>query len=290
MPQVYPLPLNSQSKFVQDSATRCDNGASRGVAQSGSAPALGAGGPQFESERPDHPENLPSLASASWTAVLGLSLVVGSMNSAYDGTKADGAKARTHRICLRPNMVDGFPSFEQMRAAALSSPQRAATAPSSEAAAAASPNARRGGVAVRSVAALEPQILLVDDDPIVLKLTQTVLAGAGYRVATAANASEAIRAFHRQRGIGLVVTDVHMPGLNGLELAEMIAIERPATPIVVMSGAILTVEQMALIRRRSWSFVDKPLSVPRLLSVISILLRRPCAPAARAPVALPKAG
>lgn len=127
---------------------------------------------------------------------------------------------------------------------------------------------------VRPVRATRNHILLVDDDPLLLRLTEAVLTAEGYRIHSCSDALRALAEFRRHPGINLLLTDIHMPpGMSGLELAGKISAENPDLPVVVMSGAIVSREQESLMREHSWAFVDKPLSVPRLLSVVSILLR-----------------
>ncbi len=136
-----------------------------------------------------------------------------------------------------------------------------------------------------------PRILLVDDDPAILHLTETVLAASGYRVCSATDASRALAVLRQHADINLLLTDVNLsPGISGLELAEIVTTQKPTLPVVIISGDIMTAEQAALMRHRSWAFVDKPLLMPRLLSVISIVLRRPAVRVAAASIELPRAG
>jgi CheY-like chemotaxis protein len=66
-----------------------------------------------------------------------------------------------------------------------------------------------------------PVILLVEDEPLVRKVTCEVLQSAGYRVLKAKNSAEAIRIFSQHREeIDLLLTDVVMPGRSGRELAH----------------------------------------------------------------------
>lgn len=128
---------------------------------------------------------------------------------------------------------------------------------------------------VDSACAAGPRILLVDDDPVLLHLSETVLGNEGYQVHSCSDAEEALLSYRRQPEIDLLLTDIQMPpGISGLELAEMLTRQRPTLPVVIVSGAIIQEEQQRLMLERGWSFIDKPLSVPRLLSVISIMLRR----------------
>jgi CheY-like chemotaxis protein len=146
----------------------------------------------------------------------------------------------------------------------------------------------------RSVASAHtggPRILLVDDDPVLLNLSETVLVAEGYQVQSCSNAEDALLSYRRHPDIDLLLTDIQMPpGMSGLELAEMLTHQRPALPVVVLSGAIIREDQRKMMLQRGWSFIDKPLSVPRLLSVISIMLRRRPARSSDASIPLRKVG
>ncbi len=153
---------------------------------------------------------------------------------------------------------------------------------------------RKGSSLPRSTASAHtggPRILLVDDDPILLHLSETVLVAEGYQVHSCGSAEDALLSFRRQPEIDLLLTDIQMPpGVSGLELAETLTHQKPALPVVVMSGATIPEDQQRLMLQRGWSFIDKPLSVPRMLSVLSIMLRRLPARSSIASVPLRKTG
>jgi CheY-like chemotaxis protein len=79
-------------------------------------------------------------------------------------------------------------------------------------------------------------VLVVDDDPDVLTLTSDLLSADGYRVLQASDGNGALAIFERETEIRLIVTDVVMPGMNGLELAQRVKRHRPDMPILYVSG------------------------------------------------------
>jgi DNA-binding response OmpR family regulator len=94
----------------------------------------------------------------------------------------------------------------------------------------------------------QPVILLVDDEPAIRNMTRIVLEDEGYFILTAANGEEALRLSRTFPGaIHLLLTDVEMPGLNGLQLRERLREERPATKVLLMSGAAGVAEEQALL-------------------------------------------
>jgi CheY-like chemotaxis protein len=80
-------------------------------------------------------------------------------------------------------------------------------------------------------------VLVVDDEAIVRRFASRVLAEAGYNVATAADGAEALEVV-RGRGdpVRVVVSDIVMPRLNGVQLLEALSLSHPDLPIILMSG------------------------------------------------------
>lgn len=80
-------------------------------------------------------------------------------------------------------------------------------------------------------------ILAVDDEPIVIRSVTAALAAAGYRVIVAENGAAGLEAFLADpNAIDLVLADVIMPGLSGLEMVARMQQIRPGLKIVLMSG------------------------------------------------------
>src|SRR5688572_27395476 len=82
-----------------------------------------------------------------------------------------------------------------------------------------------------------PVILVVDDDQAVRQVAARVLQRAGYEVLQAGEGAEALRVAREHQGrLDLLLTDVVMPGMNGRELGERLAEERPETRLLYMSA------------------------------------------------------
>ena len=78
-------------------------------------------------------------------------------------------------------------------------------------------------------------ILVVDDDPRLREVVRRLLGHAGYDVSEAGSAEEAV-AHLQARRFGLVLSDVHMPGRNGMALAAEIRAQFPATAVIMLTG------------------------------------------------------
>ena len=83
---------------------------------------------------------------------------------------------------------------------------------------------------------MEPvRVLLVEDDDDNRELMAEVLATAGFEVVSAASGREGLRSL-AERSVDVIVTDVGMPGMGGLELASAAKAVAPSVPIIVVTG------------------------------------------------------
>ena len=122
------------------------------------------------------------------------------------------------------------------------------------------------------------KILVVDDDPVVGKSFNRVLTDKGYIVITAQNAAEALTKL-QEGGYEAVFTDIKMPGMDGLELAERVKAKTPWTPVVIITG-YGTVENEARAKAAGVSaFLQKPLS-PEMIEGSAANALREAEPAA----------
>jgi len=80
-----------------------------------------------------------------------------------------------------------------------------------------------------------PRILVVEDDPHLRPVVVLLLQHAGYDVAETASGAAALQ-FWRESGADLVLTDIKMAGMSGIELILQLRAQAPALPIVAMSG------------------------------------------------------
>ena len=103
------------------------------------------------------------------------------------------------------------------------------------------------------------KVLVVDDDPAVRKSIDRVLTGKGYAVITAENGEEALRKLNEEK-YDLVYTDIRMPGMSGLEVAEQVKARKPWTPVVIITGYGTDAAQARAKAAGVSSFVHKPLS------------------------------
>jgi two-component system KDP operon response regulator KdpE len=130
------------------------------------------------------------------------------------------------------------------------------------------------------------RILVVDDEPQILRSLRTTLASHGYDVQTAATGEEALAALDG-RLPDLVVLDLVLPGLSGLEVCRRLR-ARSSLPILVLSARGDERDKVAALDLGADDYLTKPFGVNELLARIRAALRR--AVGARGPSAVVEAG
>ncbi len=117
-------------------------------------------------------------------------------------------------------------------------------------------------------------ILLVDDDPRIRVLTRSFLERNGYNVLTCGNADHAAAVAESTVPIDLLITDLNMPRRSGMDLGQQLRQLRPRTPVLLVSGQILTSEHLDQLHQNGWTFLDKPFALPKLLASIHGILHK----------------
>lgn len=116
-------------------------------------------------------------------------------------------------------------------------------------------------------------VLLAEDEALVAMAVEDLLTDAGYRVTVARNGLEALDAFSRDPA-DLLVTDVRMPGLDGLGLTERLREMRPSLPVVVMTGHMLTSMVVVTPSAAKTTIFMKPVPSVQLLEAVEASLPR----------------
>jgi two-component system, response regulator PdtaR len=92
--------------------------------------------------------------------------------------------------------------------------------------------------------ALNPIVLVVEDEPLLLMYSVDIVTDAGFETLEAANADAAMRILLSRNDIGVVFTDVQMPGcMDGLKLAHTIRQTWAQIKFIITSGYVMTAEQ-----------------------------------------------
>ena len=113
-------------------------------------------------------------------------------------------------------------------------------------------------------------ILLVEDEPFVLRIMKDILESHRFTVYTASNAEEGIRVAREQRDIlNLLVTDVMLPATNGVELSIQLKKEIPSLKVLFMSGyAPENIAHMKKFEQES-NFIQKPFIINDFMNAVN---------------------
>ena len=115
------------------------------------------------------------------------------------------------------------------------------------------------------------RVLIVDDEPQVLRLLRTALTERGYDVATAGNGEEALASLEH-RLADVVILDLVMPGLSGLDVCRIVR-ERSAVPIIVLSARGDEHDKVRALDLGADDYLTKPFGMEELLARIRVALR-----------------
>ncbi len=121
-------------------------------------------------------------------------------------------------------------------------------------------------------------LLLVDDEKPMLEVGREILETLGYTVATAGSGQEALDRLDSDSGIDLVICDLVMPGMSGIELCETILKQHPRTRLLVSSGFSRDCESSELLQRDDIGFIQKPFAISELSVTLRDILDRQPAP------------
>ncbi|HVT61788.1 MAG TPA: response regulator [Thermoanaerobaculia bacterium] len=111
---------------------------------------------------------------------------------------------------------------------------------------------------------MKARVLVVDDEPSLLRLTEYSLRAEGYTVTTAETAAEGLRKVHTERP-DLLVLDVMLPDMSGVEVCQQIR-GNPETadlPIIMLSARALTTDKVKGLRSGADEYVTKPVDSAR---------------------------
>lgn len=113
-------------------------------------------------------------------------------------------------------------------------------------------------------------ILLVDDDDEVRRAIGQFLIGRGHHLQTASDGAEALR-FLVDHPPDLVISDIQMPGMDGIAFLKAVRREFPDLPVILMTGYATVETAIAALRNRAYDYLKKPIQLEELLTCIQRL-------------------
>ena len=119
----------------------------------------------------------------------------------------------------------------------------------------------------------QERVLVVDDEPIVTEVVQRYLAREGYRVTVAADGESALK-LARETGPDLIVLDLMLPQLSGLEVCRLLRREHNDVPVIMLTAKGEEIDRVIGLEVGADDYLVKPFSLRELVARIKALLRR----------------
>ncbi|MFD8378610.1 response regulator transcription factor [Streptomyces sp. NPDC059679] len=116
-------------------------------------------------------------------------------------------------------------------------------------------------------------VLLAEDDRAIRHALERALTLEGYQVTAVPDGIEAVAAAHRERP-DVIVLDVMMPGLDGLQVCRVLRAEGDRTPILMLTARVETADRIAGLDAGADDYVAKPFDVDEVFARLRALLRR----------------
>ncbi len=116
------------------------------------------------------------------------------------------------------------------------------------------------------------RILVVDDEAVVRRSVSRIFGGDAYEVETAASGAAALERL-QDRGFDLVVTDLKMPGMNGIEVLKAIRVLQPGTPVILITGYATVDTAVEAMKCGAVEYIPKPFTPDLLKKKVEAVLR-----------------
>ena len=128
-----------------------------------------------------------------------------------------------------------------------------------------SPSLLEGGVEIVKT------VLIADDDENIRAILEEVLKREGYRTVFAVNGQEAVEKV-REESPDLLILDIRMPGMHGIEALEAVRRENKTLPIIMCSGLEKFKEDFAVVSFNVSAFLTKPVDIKELKAKVKEIL------------------
>jgi DNA-binding NtrC family response regulator len=118
-----------------------------------------------------------------------------------------------------------------------------------------------------------PQILIVDDDQGQRSLLETFLRGRGYQTQTAASGEEALQVL-KGKPFALLISDVRMPGISGIETLRRVRQQHPTLPVLLVTAFADIRSAVSAMRDGAVNYLAKPIDLEELLASVQFAIDR----------------
>ena len=117
------------------------------------------------------------------------------------------------------------------------------------------------------------RIIVIDDDEVILRVTHDILKNYGYEVTPFTNGAKALETFEKDpNGFDLIITDMTMPVMTGLELSKKILALKPLQPIILCTGHSELINKKKAIAMGISEYFEKPMIAKKIIKTIRKLM------------------
>ena len=111
------------------------------------------------------------------------------------------------------------------------------------------------------------KIMIIDDEVAMCRILKQMLEGEGYEVHTSTDAQSALEAV-KSDSFNLVMTDVSMPNLSGIEILSELKKEKPALPVIFVTAQDINDVLKEALQLGLDGFIEKPFNLQALLEIV----------------------
>jgi DNA-binding NtrC family response regulator len=111
-------------------------------------------------------------------------------------------------------------------------------------------------------------ILLVDDEPDILKILFDILEPSGYAIVSKPDAESALSVIREGKQIDLMITDLRMPGMSGSELTAIVRQILPSVPIIMLTGYGSVETYLKSMSSGAFEYINKPVQAIELRRIV----------------------
>jgi len=118
-----------------------------------------------------------------------------------------------------------------------------------------------------------PRILVVDDEEVIRELLSEILMDEGYEVDTAKEGNEAMEKIKRLP-FELVITDIRMPGLNGMEILRETKKKNPSIEVIIITGYGTPEIEAEAIAQGASGYINKPININQIRNMVAEVFKK----------------
>jgi diguanylate cyclase (GGDEF)-like protein len=117
-------------------------------------------------------------------------------------------------------------------------------------------------------------ILVVDDEEIIRDMLEDVLTEYGYKVWTATNGVEALNLFTKKENIGVVITDIRMPDMDGVEVTRKVRDANSDVSVIAITGYASVESAIAILKEGAYDYITKPFNIDEIKIIVDRAIER----------------